>query len=221
MNIDGLGEALVDQLLQAKLVRKIPDLYALKFDDLAGIERMGPKSSQNILDQVAASKTTELARLLFALGIRHVGERLARTLADRFGSLEALGTATPEELAAVEDIGPKVAESVVFFFSRHETRELLAQLEAAGVRPLSGGGRTVSQSLLGKVFVLTGTLSNLTREEARARIEALGGETASSVSTKTTCLVAGEAPGSKLQKARDLGVKVIGEKELIELLENR
>jgi DNA ligase (NAD+) len=218
MNIDGLGEALVDQLLLSKLVGKIPDLYGLKLDDLAGLERMGPKSSQNLLDQISASKTRELARLLFALGIRHVGERLARTLADRFGSLEALAAATAEELAEVDDVGPRVSESVLFFFSQHETRELLAQLKAAGVRPPSARGQAGPKPLRGEVFVITGTLESFSREEARARIEALGGETASSVSGKTTCLVAGESPGSKLEKAKDLGIKVIGEKELLEIL---
>jgi DNA ligase (NAD+) len=219
MNIDGLGEALVDQLLKSGLIRKIPDLYALKTEDLAALERMGTKSAQNLLAQIEASRTRELARLLYALGIRHVGERLARTLAGRFGSLESLAAATPEELAAVEDIGPKVSESVAFFFAREETKELLAQLEAAGVRPPSGGGKPGVKPLQGRVYVITGTLSGMSREEARARIEALGGETANAVSGKTTCLVAGESPGSKLQKAKDLGIEIIGEKELHKILD--
>ncbi len=221
MNIDGLGEALVDQLLAKGLVREIPDLYALRADDLAALERMGPKSAANLIGQIDASKTRELARLVFALGIRHVGERLARSLAERFRTLDALAAAPPDELTSVEDVGPRVAESVTFFFAQAENRKLLARLKAAGLEPSSGKSVGTGGPLAGQVFVITGTLERFGREEARRRIEALGGATADSVSARTTCLVAGGSPGSKLDKARALGIKVIGERELLKLLGER
>ena len=221
MNIDGLGEALVDQLLAKGLVREIPDLYALEADDLADLERMGTKSAANLMGQIEASKTRDLARLVFALGIRHVGERLARSLAERFRTLDALAAAPAEELATVEDIGPRVAESVVFFFAQAENRKLIARLKRAGLDPSSGGKAAAGGPLAGQVFVITGTLRSFSREEARRRIEVLGGETADSVSGRTTGLVAGESPGSKLDKARALGIRVIREEEFLKLLGGR
>jgi DNA ligase (NAD+) len=221
MNIDGLGEALVDQLLAEGLVREIPDLYALRFEDVAALDRMGPKSARNLLDRVAESKTRDLARLVFALGIRHVGERLARNLAERFRTLDALAAAPAEELATVEDVGPKVAESVVFFFAQAENRKLVDRLKRAGLDPSSGGKVAAGGPLAGQVFVITGTLRSFGRDEARRRIEVLGGETADSVSGRTTGLVAGESPGSKLDKARILGIRVIDEEEFLKLLGDR
>jgi DNA ligase (NAD+) len=221
MNIDGLGEALVDQLLAEGLVREIPDLYALRFEELAALDRMGPKSARNLLDRVVESKTRDLARLVFALGIRHVGERLARSLAERFRTLDALASAPAEDLVTVEDVGPRVAESVVFFFAQAENRKLVARLKKAGLDPSSGGEVAVGGPLAGQVFVITGTLRDFGRDEARRRIEILGGETADSVSGRTTCLVAGESPGSKLDKARALGIRVIGEEEFLKLLGER
>ncbi len=221
MNIDGLGEALVDQLLAKGLVREIPDLYALRADDLAALERMGPKSAANIIEQIEASKTRDLARLVFALGIRHVGERLARSLAERFRTLDALAAAPAEELVTVGDVGPRVAESVVFFFAQAENQKLLARLKKAGLDPAPVGGAVAGGPLAGQVFVVTGTLRSFGRDEARRRIEALGGETADSVSGRTTCLVAGESPGSKLDRARALGIRVIGEEEFLKLLGDR
>jgi DNA ligase (NAD+) len=221
MNVDGLGEALVDQLLAKGLVREIPDLYALRTDELAALERMGPKSAANLIEQIEASKTRDLARLVFALGIRHVGERLARSLAERFRTLDALAAAPADELVTVEDVGPRVAESVVFFFAQAENRKLLARLKKAGLDPSSGGVPVVGGPLAGQVFVITGTLRSFGRDEARRRIEALGGETADSVSGRTTCLVAGESPGSKLDKAGVLGIRVIGEGEFLKLLGDR
>jgi len=218
MNIDGLGDALVDQLLEKGLVRAIPDLYALEFDKLAGLERMGPKSARNLLDRIEESKSRDLARLIFGLGIRHVGERLAQTLAAHFRSLEALAAASAEDLVGVADVGPRVAESILFFFSQRESRKLLEGLERAGLNFRSGEKIAAATPLEGLTFVLTGSLAGFTRDEARERIESLGGKVASAVSGKTDYVVAGEDPGSKLDKARELGIKVIGEKELRALL---
>jgi DNA ligase (NAD+) len=218
MDIDGLGEAIVDQLLAAKLVRSIPDLYALRFEDLVALERLGPKSARNLLDEIEASRSRGLARLLFALGIRHVGERLAQTLADRFKTLEGLEGAGRDELVETEDVGPKVAESILFFFAQPENRELLERLRRAGVNDRAAAGTAGPKPLAGQVFVITGTLSGLSREEARDLLEGLGAEVGSSVSRKTTGLVVGDSPGSKLVRARELGVRIIEEKEFLELV---
>ncbi len=221
MDVDGLGEALVDQLLAKGLVREIPDLYALKEADLAALERMGPKSAANLVGEIEASKTRSLARLVFALGIRHVGERLAQSLAERFRTLEGLAAAAAEDLVTVDDVGPRVAESVVFFFAQSENRKLIARLKEAGIDPVAGGKAARGGPLAGQVFVITGTLKSFGRDEARRRIEGLGGETADSVSGRTTCLVAGESPGSKRDKAAALGIRIIGENELLKLLGGR
>jgi len=220
MDIEGLGEALVDQLLAAGLVTSLPDLYRLEFDDLAGLERMGPRSSENLLAGIRASATRDLPRLIFGLGIRHVGERLAQILARRFGTLDALAAAETADLEAVEDIGPKVAESVRFFFRQPENRDLIERLRSAGVNfsAETSPGERPPGPLAGEIFVLTGTLSGMTREEAAAAIRNLGGETASAVTAKTTRVIAGESPGSKLDKARRLDIPVIGEAEFLELL---
>ena len=221
MDVDGLGEAIVDQLLGAKLVRSIPDLYGLRYDDLVALERLGPKSARNLLDEIEASKSRGLARLLFALGIRHVGERLAQTLAARFPSLEALQAAGREELVQAEDVGPKVAESIAFFFAQPENRELIRRLRKAGVSDRAAAAAAGPKPLAGQVFVITGTLSGLSRDEARELLEAQGAEVGSSVTRKTTALIAGESPGSKLDRARELGVRIIGEKEFLELAGRR
>jgi DNA ligase (NAD+) len=218
MNIEGLGEALVDQLLASGLVRAVPDLYGLKEEELAGLERMGPKSARNLLDEIDRSKTREPAGVLLALGIRHVGERLARTLAERFGSFEALEQASLEALMEVEDVGPAVAESVRFFFDRPETRELLERLRTAGVRMSAAAGPGGPRPLGGRTFVLTGTLSGYTREQAEELLLNLGARVTSSVTKKTDFVVAGESPGSKLDRARELGVRVIDEREFLELV---
>ncbi len=218
MNIDGLGEAIVDQLLDAKLVRSIPDLYALRLEDMIALERLGPKSSRNLLDEIEASKSRGLARLLFALGIRHVGERLAQTLAARFRTLGALETAGQDELVQAEDVGPKVAESILFFFAQPENRELIRRLRETGVSDRATAEAGGPKPLAGRVYVITGTLSGLSRDEARDLLEARGAEVGSSVTKKTTGLIVGESPGSKLDKARELGVPMIGEKELLELV---
>jgi DNA ligase (NAD+) len=218
MNIDGLGEAIVDQLLDAKLVRSIPDLYALRLEDLIALERLGPKSSRNLLDEIEASKSRGLARLLFALGIRHVGERLAQTLAARFRTLGALETAGQDELVQAEDVGPKVAESILFFFAQPENRELIRRLREAEVSDRATTEAAGPKPLAGRVYVITGTLSGLSRDEARDLLEARGAEVGSSVTKKTTGLIVGGSPGSKLDKARELGVRTIGEKEFLELV---
>ena len=217
MDIDGLGEALVDQLLGAKLVRSIPDLYGLTRDSLVELERMGPKSSDNLLDEIGKSKARALDRVIFALGIRHVGERMAQVLAAHFKSLDALARAGEEELIKVEDVGPKVAESIRFFFAQPENRELIRRLKDAGLSMWTREQGAARRPLEGQTFVITGTLSGFTREEAQKRLENLGAKVASSVSKNTTSLIAGESPGSKLDKAKELGVKIVGEEEFRKL----
>jgi DNA ligase (NAD+) len=220
MNIEGLGEALVDQLLDKKLVVSIPDIYGLRLDDLAALDRMGPKSAKNLMDEIEASKKNELARLIFALGIRHVGEKLARTLAARYGDMETLAAAAPDDLLQVEDIGPVVAESLVFFFRQPESRALLDRLKTAEIRfrdesPAAAGGPL---PLAGLTFVVTGKLAAFSREEAKAEIERRGGTVTDSVSGKTGYLVVGEDAGSKLAKAQKLGVKTLDEEEFRKIL---
>lgn len=218
MDIDGLGEAVVDQLLGAGLARSIPDLYGLRYDDLVELERLGPKSSRNLLDEIGESKTRDLARLVFALGIRHVGERLAQTLAARFRSLDALEQAGEEALVQVEDVGPKVAESILFFFAQPENRTLLRRLRESGLNTRAAEDMGTPKPLSGQFFVITGTLSGMSRDEARELLENLGAEVGSSVTKKTTGLIGGESPGSKLDKARQLGIRIIGEAEFLELV---
>jgi len=221
MNIEGLGEALVDQLLASGLVKKIPDLYHLKYEDLVQLERMGPKSVRNLLNKIEESKSRELWRLIFALGIRHVGEKMAQTLARRYKDLDRLAAATEEDLMQIEGIGPEVAKGIVFFFSQPENRELLKELKQAGLKFKETEKESGSRPLEGLTFVLTGTLSSMTRDEAKEKIEQLGGNVSSSVSRNTDYLVVGEEPGSKLARARELGVKIINEKEFLALLGQR
>jgi DNA ligase (NAD+) len=218
MNIEGLGEALVDQLIEKRLVRSIPDIYSLRYDDLVGLERMGPKSSQNLLAEIGNSKKRDLAAFIFALGIRHVGERLARTLAEYFGTLEALAAASTEVLIQVEDVGPTVAESIVFFFSQPENIALLRRLKEAGLDFKSEAKKDGPKPLADKTFVLTGTLTKWGRVEAKERIERRGGKVTSSVSSKTDYLVVGESPGSKLSNARELGITILDEEEFLKLI---
>lgn len=219
MNIEGLGEALVDQLLAKKLVTSIPELYALKHEDLAGLERMGPKSAQNLLDEIEKSKSRDLSRAIFALGIRYVGERTAQALASHFRSMDALAEARFDTLTEIPDVGPKVAESVVFFFQQPENRNLIQKLKQAGVN-LSAAPEpgAAEKPLKGQTFVLTGKLSGMRREEAAERIESLGGQVAASVSRKTTYVVVGESPGSKLRKAQALGIPTLTEKDFQKLI---
>jgi len=218
MDIEGLGDSLVDQLLEKKLVGAIPDVYSLRYDDLVSLERMGPKSSQNLLDEIEKSKKRELTALVFALGIRHVGERLAQTLAEHFRTLDALASASAEKLTEVEDVGPKVAESIVFFFRQPENTALIRKLKEAGLNFRSHADRRGGQPLAGKKFDLTGTLASMERDEAKEVIESLGGKVTSSVSSTTDYLVVGESPGSKLDKARELEIATLNEQEFLKLV---
>jgi DNA ligase (NAD+) len=219
MDIDGMGEALVDQLVDRGLIRGLVDIYKLKPDDLLGLDRMGKKSAEKLMRNIEQSKALPLARLLSALGIRFVGERTAAILADTFGNLDAIAEADLDALQQAEEVGPKVAESVFQFFREAHNQELVESLRKAGLQ-LHGKQvrRKAPGPLLGKVFVLTGTLPNLKREDAKARIEAAGGKVTGSVSRKTSYVVAGEEAGSKLDKARELGIPVLSESELLDLV---
>ena len=218
MDIEGLGDKLIEQLVDAGLVKTAADLYTLTPEVLLTLERMGEKSAANLLAAIAQSRQPTLARLIFALGIRNVGEATARDLAAQFGSLATLQQASTEELLKVPDVGPVVAQSVCEFFAEEHNREVIAQLLAAGVSP-QAPLPVASGGLVGKTFVLTGTLPSLTREAAQALIEAAGGKVAGSVSKKTYCVVAGEAAGSKLDKAQALGIQIVDEAGLLALLE--
>jgi DNA ligase (NAD+) len=219
MNIEGLGDAIVHQLMSNNLVMHIPDIYNLRIEGLIDLERMGPKSSQNLLDELEQSKDRNIARLIFALGIRFVGERTAQALATHFKSVDGLARAGYEELLQIQDVGPKVAESVVFFFDQPENIELLNRLKQAGLNFAERKGSEEGEKLLaGQTFVLTGKLSRFTREEATAIIQNLGGQVVSSVSSKTSYVIVGEAPGSKLQKAKSLDVPTLDESQFQDLI---
>ncbi len=220
MDIEGLGDKLVEQLVDRELVHSAADLYALDAVVLAGLERMGDKSAENLVAALARSRTTTLARFLYALGIREVGEATARLLARRFGRLEALMAASEEQLQQVPDIGPMVAASIYAFFQEDHNRQVIDRLRQAGVRwPEEKRGESdAGQPLAGKTFVLTGTLTSMSRDQAKARLQALGATVSGSVSKKTRYVVAGTDPGSKLVKARELGVEVLTEDELLALL---
>jgi DNA ligase (NAD+) len=221
MRIEGLGEALAEQLVQAKLVRDVGDLYSLTLEQVAGLERMAKKSATNLLEQIEASKNRDLSNLIYALGLRHVGERTAGILAHEAGSLERLAEMSVEELDAIPEIGLTVAESVRDWFDDEGNRALCDRLRAAGIKTEAtrGDSDSLDERFAGKQFVLTGTLSNFTRDEAKALIEARGGRVNSSVSKKTDYVVAGEAAGTKLDKAQSLGVAVIDEDAFKEMLE--
>ncbi len=221
MDIEGLGDKLVDQLVDAGIVKAVPDLYRLGFAALAGLERMGEKSAQNLLAGIEKSKSTTLARFLYSLGIRQVGETTAKDLARHFGSIDRLMDARVEELLEVPDVGPVVADSIRHFFDQPHHREVVEQLRAAGVHwpQVQGAASDAPRPLLGKTLVLTGTLPTWSREEAKERIEAAGGKVSGSVSKKTHYVVAGEEAGSKLDKARELGVPVLDEAGLRALLD--
>jgi len=222
MDIEGMGDKLVDQLVDKELIHTPADLYQLGMNTLANLDRMAEKSASNTLAAIEASKNTTLARFIFALGIRNVGEATAKDLARHFGGLNALMAADEGALQQVPDVGPVVAQSIVQFFAEPHNREVIAQLIAAGVHWEEGAGSPISTSpISGKTFVLTGTLPSLTRDEAKERIEALGGKVSGSVSKKTDFVVAGAEAGSKLVKAQELGVTVVDEAGLMELLEEK
>jgi DNA ligase (NAD+) len=234
MNIRGLGDKLVDHLVDHRVVKTPADLYTLSVTALADMERMAEKSASNVVNAIERSKNTTLARFIYSLGIRNVGETTARDLARHFGRLDRLMAAEAEGLQQVQDIGPVVAQSVAGFFSEKHNREVITQLRAYGVHwqeseesQESPGARLVLDSgtglrtadVRGKTFVLTGTLSNLTREDARERIESAGGKVTGSVSKKTDYVVAGADPGSKYEKAVELGIPILDEAGLLQLLE--
>jgi DNA ligase (NAD+) len=217
MNIEGLGEAVVQQLLEKKLVKSVADLYSLTEEQLTNLDRFAEKSARTLLSEIEGSKRAGLARVLMGLGIRFVGERTAELLAQEFGSIEAMESATAEELERVEEVGPRISQAILEFFSQPANRELVERLKKIGV-DMTAEKKQRSSQLAGLTFVLTGTLPTLARDEAKARIEAAGGKTAGSVSKKTSYIVAGEEAGSKLDKARELKVPVIDEEGLLELL---
>jgi DNA ligase (NAD+) len=218
MNIDGMGEALVTQLTERGLVKNVADIYKLTKADLLSLERFADKSAQNILDEIENSKKLPLERVIYGLGIRMVGERTAQFLAEHFGSMEALADAGVEELQNVNEVGPKIAESIAEFFSNPANRKLVERLGEAGLA-FKGQKKERGTKLAGKTFVLTGTLSKYTRDEAKKMIEDAGGKVTGSVSKKTDYVVAGADAGSKLDRAKELGVSVIDEKALEELID--
>jgi len=219
MDIEGLGEKWSEIFYEKGLVKTIADLYRLNKDDLVKLERMGEKSAQNLLAAIADSKRPPLPRFLFALGIRHVGEHIARLLAEAFGTIPALAAAAEEDLMKAPGIGPEVAASVRAFFTREENLKLLADLQALGLTPEAMVVKSVADlPLAGKTVVLTGGLSSMSRGEAQEKIRSLGGHPAGSVSKKTDLVIAGEEAGSKLDKARELGIKVIDEEEFLKLI---
>ena len=218
MNIDGLGDKIVDQLVDKGLVKDVADLYALKESEVAGLERMAEKSAQNLLEEIEASKKNSLARLIYALGIQFVGERTAQLLAEHFSSLEELAAGKEEELEEVPEVGPKVAASIVEFFSEPANCQLIKKLRKAGVHPTAEKRVVKSQKLAGKSFVFTGSLANRSREEAGELVIQHGGKVSSSVSKKTSYVVVGTDPGSKYEKAKELGVTILTEAEFEKLL---
>jgi len=218
MNIDGLGDKIVDQLVDKGLVKDVADLYSLKLDEVAALERMAEKSAQNLLHEIEGSKKNSLARLIYALGIRFVGERTGQLLAEQFSSLEELAAAKEEQLTEVPEVGPKVAASIAEFFSESANRQLIKKLHRAGVRPTAEKREVKSQKFAGKSFVFTGGLANRSREEAGELVKQHGGKVSGSVSKKTDYVVVGTEPGSKYEKAKELGVLILTESEFEKLL---
>jgi len=219
MDIEGLGDKLVDQLVDANVVRALPDLYRLGLNALSSLDRMAEKSAQNVLAALEKSKSTTLNRFLFGLGIRHVGEATAKDLARHFGLLDAIMDASVEQLLEVREVGPVVAESIHTFFAQPHNREVVEQLCACGVHWEEGApAEKAPQILAGKTVVLTGTLPTMGRDEAKDMLEAAGAKVSGSVSKKTSYVVAGAEAGSKLTKAQELGVPVLDEAGMLALL---
>ncbi|MDF2038511.1 NAD-dependent DNA ligase LigA [Cytobacillus oceanisediminis] len=223
MNIDGLGEKVISQLFAENLIKDVADIYKLTYEQLIQLERMGEKSVNNLIQAIENSKGNSFEKLLFGLGIRHVGAKAAKTLAQEFGHMDALEKASRDDLTAINEIGEKMANSIVSFFEQEEAHELIAELKAAGVNMAYNGPKPVSVEnsdsfFAGKTVVLTGKLELMSRNEAKEKIEALGGKVSGSVSKKTDVVIAGEDAGSKLTKAQELGVEVWNEERLVEEL---
>ena len=218
MDIDGLGPAVMNQLIESGLVKTAADLYGLHAEEIAQLDRMGAKSAQNAVEAIAKSRENDLWRLLFALGIRQVGEKAAKVLAARFGSFDALANASEEELTAIDDVGPITARYLREWLESPQSKDLIARLKVAGVN-MESRTKPVDSRFAGQTFVLTGALTRFTRDEAAEMIEQRGGKAAGSVSKKTTCVVAGENAGSKLKKAQELQIPVLTEEEFLALLQ--
>ncbi len=218
MDIDGLGPAVMNQLIESGLVKTAADLYGLRAEEIAQLDRMGAKSAQNAVEAIAKSRENDLWRLLFALGIRQVGEKAAKVLAARFGSFDALANASEEELTAIDDVGPITARYLREWLESPQSKDLIARLKVAGVN-MESRTKPVDSRFAGQTFVLTGALTRFTRDEAAEMIEQRGGKAAGSVSKKTTCVVAGEKAGSKLKKAQELQIPVLTEEEFLTLLQ--
>jgi DNA ligase (NAD+) len=222
MDIEGMGEAIVDQLVEKGMVKDYGDIYSLKFEDVEELERMAAKSAENLMNAIDESKGRDLNRLIYALGIKHVGERAAWILAEYFNSVEKVASADVDELTGIREVGPVMAQSIYRFFQNRENLKMLKKLKDAGVRVTRSKSKTEPEGAFsGKTVVLTGTLKSFTRSEAEELIRRLGGRPSSSVSKDTDLVVAGEEPGSKLDKAKALGVRVIDENEFRKMAENR
>ena len=223
MDIRGIGESQSAMLFREGLVKDVADLYDLKDkkEQLLKLERMAEKSVDNMLNAIEKSKQTPLSRVIFALGIRHIGEEMAEILAKEFDSMEALATASREQLISVAAIGPKIADSIIAFFKQAENKKIVQRLKDAGVNPKEEKTKPEELPLAGQEFVISGSLAAFTRTEAEARIKALGGTAKSDVTRKTTYLVAGAEPGSKLARAQALGIKQLNEEEFLRILEQK
>jgi DNA ligase (NAD+) len=219
MDIDGMGEKLSAQLVATGLVRTYADIYRLTMEQLLTLERLGEKSAQNLLDAIGRSKKPPLRRFLYALGIRHVGEATAKALADRFRDVRRLYDASVEELTAVRDVGPEMAQEIHAFFQAPQNRQVIEDLLSLGVEPIPPEEIASGGPFAGKTVVLTGMLSALTREQAKEEIERRGGKVSGSVSRKTDLVVAGEESGSKLKKAKEFGVAVVDEAGFLAMLQ--
>ncbi|MCX5679562.1 MAG: helix-hairpin-helix domain-containing protein, partial [Candidatus Omnitrophica bacterium] len=212
MDIDGMGDAIVNQLVDKALIKDYGDIYTLKTEDIMKLDRMAQKSASNLIEAIDRSRSNDLNRLIYGLGIRHVGERAAWVLAEVFGSIEKLKKTTTNELTKIRDIGPVAAGSVIDFFANKENISVVTKLEAAGLK-MTPPRKEAFAKLAGKTVVITGTLKSMSRQEAEDLVRRLGGNASSSVTNKTDILVAGEESGSKLEKARALGVRVVTEDE--------
>jgi DNA ligase (NAD+) len=221
MNIDGLGDKVVDQLIEKDLVHDVADLYRLKLEPVAALDRMAEKSAQNLLDEIEASKKNSLARLVYALGMRFVGERTAQLLATHFGSLEAIRDASEEQLTEVGEVGPKVAASISEFFSEKVNRDLIKRLRDAGLKPKEERQKLKDKLLQGRTFVFTGSLERRSREQAGAEVAEHAGKVTSTVTKKTDYVVVGAEPGSKFDRAKELGITILNESDFEKLLEGK